>query len=288
MGQFVIEPHFRLQEWVAHEKGYFTAEGLDYVFEEMIQSTDGAHHYKGDKVGAYQALEKGRKADVSCACHWTVGVAASKGKGKLYPDVYSVAPSGVFVPADSPVKTPEDLAGVPISVGYQSGSHYSTIQALEQYMPADKMSLSFADGMLFKRLDNLLDGKAPASALFSGPYYLAEQLGYRKIIDTTFMITTMISGNPDPEDLRKFFRALKRAQRDIDLRPDLYTHYYKNEFPVRYHAVMDTRRWGPGERMVFEPYTKDVFDETFKWIADHGIFEGTLGQGRYEDAVVGP
>ena len=286
MGQFVIEPHFRLQEWVAHEKGYFTAEGLDYVFEEMIQSTDGAHHYKGDKVGAYQALEKGRKADVSCACHWTVGVAASKGKGKLYPDVYSVAPSGVFVPADSSVKTPEDLAGVPISVGYQSGSHYSTIQALEQYMPADKMNLSFADGMLFKRLDNLLDGKAPASALFSGPYYLAEQLGYRKIIDTTFMITTMISGNPDPEDLRKFFHALKRAQRDIDLRPDLYTHYYKNEFPVRYHTIMDTRRWGPGERMVFEPYTKDVFDETFKWIADHGIFEGTLGQGRYEDAVV--
>ena len=33
--------------------------------------------------------------------------------------------------------TPEDLAGVPISVGYRSGSHYSTIQALEQYLPLD-------------------------------------------------------------------------------------------------------------------------------------------------------
>mgnify|MGYP006173542411 CR=1 FL=1 len=42
--------------------------------------------------------------------------------------------------------------GVPISVGYQSGSHYSTIQALEQYMPADKINLTFADGMLFHRL----------------------------------------------------------------------------------------------------------------------------------------
>ena len=52
------------------------------------------------------------------------------------------APSGVFVPADSPVKKPEDLAGVPIAVGYQSGSHYSTIQALEQYMPADKINLT--------------------------------------------------------------------------------------------------------------------------------------------------
>ncbi len=189
--KFIIEPHFRLQEWVAEEKGYFKDEGLDYIFQENIKSTDGAHHYKGDKVGAMQALEKGRTSDVSCACHWTVGVAASKGKGQLYGDVYSVAPSGVFVPKDSPVKTPEDLAGVPIAVGYQSGSHYSTIQALEHYMPLDKINLTFADGMLFHRLDQLLDGKTQASTLFSGPYYFAEQLGFRKIIDTTFMIATI-------------------------------------------------------------------------------------------------
>jgi hypothetical protein len=287
MGKFIIEPHFRLQEWVAEEKGYFKDEGLDYEFRELIQSTDGQHHDKGDKVGAFQSFEKGRAANVSCACHWTVDVAASKGHGKLYPEVYSVAPAGVFVPADSPVKTPEDLAGVPISVGFQSGSHYSTVQALEPYMPANKINLSFADGMLFKRMELLIDGEAPASALFSGPYYLAEQLGFRKIIDTTFMISTMINGTPDPEDLRKFFRALKRAQRDIDLRPDRYTHYYKNEFPVRWHAIMDTGRWGPGERIVFEPYTKEVFDDTFKWIAERGMFaESGMGSGNYESAIM--
>ena len=163
--KFIIEPHFRLQEWVAEEKGYFKDEGLDYVFQELIQSTDGAHHYKGDKVGAMQSFERGRTSDVSCACHWTVGVAASKGKGRLYAGVYSVAPAGVFVPPDSPVRTPEDLAGVPIAVGYQSGSHYSTIQALEQYMPADKINLTFADGMLFHRLDQLIEGKAQATPL---------------------------------------------------------------------------------------------------------------------------
>jgi hypothetical protein len=253
----------------------------------LIQSTDGAHHYKGDKVGAFQSFERGREADVSCACHWTVGVAASKGKGRLYGELYSVAPAGVFVPADSPIATPEDLAGVPISVGYQSGSHYSTIQALEPYLPADKINLSFADGMLFKRMEMLIEHKAPASALFSGPYYFAEQLGFRKIIDTTFMIATMITGSPDPVDLRKFFRALRRAQRDIDLRPDRYTHYYKKEFPLRYHPAMDPRRWGPGERLVFEPYTKEVYQETFKWIADHGIFaDSDLGSARYEEAVI--
>jgi ABC-type nitrate/sulfonate/bicarbonate transport system substrate-binding protein len=285
--KFVIEPHFRLQEWVAEEKGYFADEGLDYLFQEQIRSTDGAHHDKGDRVGAMQSFEAGRSSDVSCACHWTVGVAAAKGKGKLYGEVYSVAPAGVFVPTDSPIKRPEDLAGVPISVGYQSGSHYSTIQALEPYMPLEKINLNFADGMLFHRLDQLIAGKAPASALFSGPYYFAEQLGFRKIIDTTFMIATMVTGDPDPEELKKFLRALRRAQRDLDLRPDRYTHYYTREFPARYHQLMDTRRWGPGERLVFEPYTKEVYDETFRWIADHGIFaDSGMGSGKYEEAVI--
>ncbi len=286
MARFIVEPHFRLQEWVAEEKGYFRAEGLDYEFRELIRSTGGQHHNKGTQ-GAFQSIEKGREADVSCACHWTVNVAASKGHAKLYADAYSVAPAGIFVPADSPIRSPADLAGVPISVGYQSGSHYSTIQALEQYMPAKDINLAFEDGMLFRRLELLIEGKSRAAALFSGPYYLVEQLGFRKIIDTTFMIASMINGSPEPEDIRRFFRALKQAQRDIDLRPELYTHYYRNEFPERYHAMMDTRRWGPGERIVFEPYTREVYDQSFDWIAQHDFFaEGRMGPGDYDKAAV--
>src|SRR5439155_20666268 len=116
MGKFVVEPHFRLQEWVAEEKGYFRDQGLDYEFRELIRSTEGQHHNKGGK-GAFQSIERGREADVSCACHWTVNVAASNGHTKLYADLYSIAPSGIFVPADSKVRTPADLAHVPISVG---------------------------------------------------------------------------------------------------------------------------------------------------------------------------
>ncbi|HEU0155465.1 MAG TPA: hypothetical protein VFQ82_05290 [Stellaceae bacterium] len=112
-------------------------------------------------------------------------------------------------------------------------------------------------------------------------------MGFRKVIDTTFMIATMIHGDPDPEDLRKFFRALRRAQRDLDLRPDRYTHYYRNEFPERFQALIDTRRWGPGERLVFEPYTREAHAETRAWIARHGIFADTgMGAGEYDASVV--
>jgi hypothetical protein len=184
------------------------------------------------------------------------------------------------------VKEPAELEGVPISVGYQSGSHYSSLQALEPYLPREKVHLSFNDGMLFRRMELLIDGKAPAVALFNGPYYLAEQLGFRKIIDTTFMIATMITGDPDPDDIEKYFRALRLAQRDIDLRPELYTHYYKREFPLRYHAIMDTRRWGPGERLVFEPYTREAFEMSREWIAAHEIFpRDKLEPVQYEQVI---
>jgi len=290
VSKFVIAPHMRLHEWVADDKGYFRDEGLDYEFRDEIVSKEGRKHDLGDRVGAYQTFEQGRTTNIACACHWTVNVSASNHHGKMYADAYSVSPAGIFVPPDSNIHTPEQLAGVPISVGFQSGSHYSAIQALEQYMPAKDIRLSFSDGMLFNRMELLLDRKVPAASLFSGPYYFAEQLGFRKIIDTTFMMATIITGNPempDMEDVRKYFRALRRAQREIDLRPDLYTKFYKKEFPEKFHPQMDTRRWGPGERIVFEPYTKEVFDESFRWIAEHEIFpQGEMGDGCYEDAVV--
>ena len=33
MSPFKIQPHSRLQEWVAEDKGYFRDEGLDYTFQ---------------------------------------------------------------------------------------------------------------------------------------------------------------------------------------------------------------------------------------------------------------
>ncbi len=285
--KFVIAPHMRLHEWVAEEKGYFADEGLEYEFRDQLTSQDGKKHDLGNKIGAFQTFEQGRTADIGCACHWTVNVSSSAGHGKLFADCYSVTPAGLFVPPESKIQTPADLAGVPISVGFQSGSHYSTIQSLEQYLKPADINLSYADGLLFKRMELLYDRKIPVASLFSGPYYFMEQLGFRKVIDSTFMIASMVTREPDPEDVRRYFRALRRAQHDIDLRPELYTHYYKKEFPARFHEAMDTRRWGPGERLVFEPYSKEMFEQSFQWIARHGIFEeGKMGSGKYEESVI--
>ena len=287
MAKFLIEPHFRLQEWVAHEKDYFAKEGLDYEFRELMRSTDGKIHDKGSK-GAYQSFEEGRKANVSCACHWTVNVAAPTATAKCTPtSIRWRRPASSSRPIRK-VKNAgrsrrrADLGRLPVRQPLRHGAGAGAISKPEADEPQlCRRHAVQAHGAFCST------ARAPAVNLFSGPYYFAEQLGFRKVIDTTFMIGTMIHGDPDPEDLRKFFRALRKAQRDIDLRPELYTHYYKNEFPDRFHARMDTRRWGPGERLVFEPYTKEVYEESFEWIAAHGIFpDGKMGSGRYEQATL--
>ncbi|MBK18433.1 MAG: hypothetical protein CMM52_06315 [Rhodospirillaceae bacterium] len=287
MPKFVIAPHMRLHEWVAIEKGYFHDAGLEHELDDVLVGHDGRLHDLGDKIGAYQTFEDGRSCDVSCACHWTVNVAAASGHGRLYADAYSLSPCAIFVSPDSDIKSPQDLADVPISVGYQSGSHYSTIQALEQFLPAEQIKLSFADGLLFNRMELLIDGKVPAASLFSGPYYFMEQLGFRKVADTTFMMASMVAEDADMGDVKKYFDALKRAQTDIDLRPELYTHYYKEEFPERFRDQMDTRLFGPGERIVFEPYSREIFENSQQWIAEKKIFEdGNLGDRDYAQAIV--
>jgi len=68
-----------------------------------------------------------------------VNQAASQQIGTMWGKSYVVAPGGIMVPPESPVRRPEDLAGVPVGVGYHSGSHYSAIQAMESFLSRDQI-----------------------------------------------------------------------------------------------------------------------------------------------------
>jgi len=292
MAKFVIESHGRLQEWIAEEHGYFRDEGLDYVLAlgrpaRWSVTAASSEEAPGEiKHGAFEAFEDGRTCNISAACHWTVNMAASAGHGRMWGDAYSVTPSAIFVPPDSGIETPEDLADVPVEVGYHSGSHYSTLQALRRFLDPGRININFG-GLLWDRLALLIDGKAAAANGFGAPYYLLEQLGFRKIVDTTFMIGSLVTNDADLDDVRKYFRALRRAQRDLDVEPERYTHYFLRELPERFRSMVDVRRMGPSERLVFEPYTREVFERTHRWMEDLELFtEESAGRGGYQESVV--
>jgi NitT/TauT family transport system substrate-binding protein len=175
---FKIQPHNRLQEWVAEEKGYFRDEGLDYVFHfsgspdsvgvgRSYHLNGGASVESADEVksGAFETMEAGRTCDISAACHWAVNMAATGQHGKMWGHAYSVTPAGIYVAADSDIRKPEDLAGREVGVGYHSGSHFSALQALEAFLPAEKTNLKFI-GSPNDRVAQLLDRRIDAANVF--------------------------------------------------------------------------------------------------------------------------
>jgi len=291
MPRFRIQPHVRLQEWVAEEEGFFREEGLDYEFEAggfaaMSSVQPGDAGPMSVRSGAFEDMEEGRSCDVSAACHWAVNAAAASSHGKMWGKAYSVCVSGIFVAADSPYRRPEDLAGVAVGVGYHSGSHYSAIQGLEPFLERSAIELDFA-GLPFDRVRLMQAGRLQAANVFGAQYYMLEQLGFRKLLDTTFIMGFLAREDGDAEDLERYFRALRHAQREIDLEPERYKHYWLRELPEDLREQVDVRRFGPGERIVFEPYTRDMYERTHRWMQSWALFEPSgAARPAYEDAVI--
>ena len=296
MAKFRIMPHGRLQEWVAEEKGYYAEEGLDYEFvrpaavgrEAMgggsVQSADGA---PGPVMnGAFESMEAGRACDVSSACHWAVNMASSAEHGIMWGHAYSVTPAGVYVAHESPIRRPEQLRDVEVGVGYHSGSHFSALQALSQFVSPTEAKLRFI-GSPADRLDLLVDGKVPAVNIFGIQREIAEQLGFRKVLDTTFMIGFLLAPDASTDDCQKYFNALQKAQRDIDVEPERYKHYFEPDIPARYKDLVDVRAFSHAERLVFEPYTREIYEKTHQWMIDMQIFPSEqAGEADYSKAVL--
>lgn len=185
---------------------------------------------------------------------------------------YSVAPCAIVVPPESPVRHPEDLAGLAVGVGYHSGSHFAALQALEAVLPPDQIRLTF-QGPPNERLDALLDREVPAATAWGVPLYIAEAFGFRKILDATFMIGFLVNGDDvSKADIDKYLAALRHAQMDIDLHPEACKHHHLRAVPAKYRGQVDVRAFGTGERIVFLPYTQEDFASTQHWTQEHQLF----------------
>jgi len=302
MSKFTIQPHGRLNDWVAEENGYFKDEGLDYVLNaetgyksvpQLAEAVEKDAPIKDNLFGAFERYAEGhgRKGggedagDVSCACHWTVNQSAKLQDGIMYGKAYSVCEAAIVVPGDSPVSEPNDLAGVEVAVGYHSGSHYSALQALEVFLAPEDIALKFV-GTSWSRVDAALAGKIPAVNVWGPQLYLMEQHGFRRIASTTFMMGYMFPVDANSENVERYMRALIRAQTDIDATPEKYKHYFLAEIPDRFLNTVDVRRFGSGERVVPQPYTKAMFEQTQNWMHERDLFDVGASAGiPYEEAV---
>jgi hypothetical protein len=88
-------------------------------------------------------------------------------------------------------------------------------------------------------------------------------------------------------DIDKYLAALRRAQQEIDLHPEAYKHYHLRAVPEKYRGQVDVRAFGTGERVVFLPYTREIFAATQEWAQDRDLFpEMPPSLASYDEAAL--
>jgi hypothetical protein len=66
-----------------------------------------------------------------------------------------------------------------------------------------------------------------------------------------------------------------------------YKHFWLREMPPDLQDLADVRRFGTGERIVPQPYTREMYDRTYRWMQNWDLVDAaTPGSGRYEQAVI--
>jgi NitT/TauT family transport system substrate-binding protein len=263
-----------LNDFVAMQEGYFAAEGLDVeldwkTFRGTQSSWKGLDYLERPQDRPYT---QDKPEVIQGACVWGSICNASAGMGRFVADAYGVSPWAIFVRADSPIRKPDDLTDIPISVGMRAGSHFNVPYRLEKYLPLANIK-TVNTGGFGARLKALLDGEVEAASLLPPQIAMAEQLGLRQVIADTFHTLWWVPEDMAPQIVTGYLRALDRAERALDADLEKYLPLWKLAVPPEFE---NTRRWdftrfGRGERFVYREIPRAEFDEVLAQVKRWGL-----------------
>jgi NitT/TauT family transport system substrate-binding protein len=268
----------RLHELVALQEGFFAAEGVEpevqwKEFYDLMGAWDGLTGTAGtvSGPGATRAAMKQTGDEIASACQWGTINTAGSWRGKWFRDAYAVSRHAIFVRPDSAIRHPQDLADVEIAVGWLAGSHFNVYYRLEDHLPLPQIK-PVPVGGYGRRLAALLNGEVEAASLLDPQIYMADQLGLRKIISGDFDCLFWVDDQVDSEALRRFFRALNRAETALQTDLDRYLPLWEQCIPPEFKdQTWDTSHWGQGTRFVLEPYTDQKYHKTLHQIEQWGL-----------------
>jgi NitT/TauT family transport system substrate-binding protein len=259
-----------LNDFVAAEEGFFRGEGLDLeidwkTFRGTQSSWKGMEYFERpqDKAVGDQVIQ--------CACLWGTISNASAGMGLIVPDCYGISPWSIFVRPDSAIRKPEDLRDVPIAVGMRAGSHFNVPYRLEKYMPLEHIKTVNAGGF-GARLKALLDGEVDAASLLPPQIDMAKELGLREVLAAEFKTLWWVPEAAPETAVRGYLRALDRAEQALAADLPKYLPLWKHCVPPEFQdREWDFTRFGRGERFVYQPITREEFDEVLEQVQRWGL-----------------
>lgn len=290
MKKLVLEttsPFQGLAELVAYDEGLFAKEGIQVEWadrdEAGIKTADTS--IKDAKAtnmfGSHGTLLEQGKADMYNACEWgnycraggtSVG---SRQVGRRAIVTYAA----IVVRPDSPVYTPQQLAGRTVGVPFYAGTHYLALHLLEGFMPRDQINVCSAPNGSRNRFNLMMKGEIEATTLTEPYITLAEKKGCRVICSAFFHGTEVASDRVDAETYAAFNRAVKEAVRRINANKKAYLHYF-----IDYHKAKDPEigtlksedlREGRIVLVDPAPIPADELQRTYEWVKSWGMLEET-------------
>lgn len=280
-----VVPHFsRLQEWIALDEGFFQAEGLE---PEMLQEVMHAvSSHAGDPYGQRpQDVPFVRQMEVvNSACQWGTACNAGAGMGRLVPDLYTVGRYALFTRPGSKVQRLVDLRDIPVGVGEMAGSHFTTLQVLEQVLPRSHIRTVHTGGP-GQRLLALLRSEVEAAMLLDPEIAIAEAKGLGALARGEFLITFWVAPTVTQNVLKAYFRALKRADEALSREPQRYLPLWERNVPPALKGQYDYATFGLGEKFVFEPYTEEMFRRALHF-AERWNLQAHVQEDRYDRLIM--
>jgi NitT/TauT family transport system substrate-binding protein len=259
-----------LNDFVALEQGFFTAEALDVELDwKTFRGTQSS--WKGMEYFERPQDKAANERVIQCACLWGTISNASAGMGSIVAECYGISPWAIFVRPDSHIRKPEDLRDVSIAVGMRAGSHFNVPYRLEKYIPLEHIK-TINIGGFGARLKALFEGEVDAASLLPPQIDMAKQLGLREIMADEFKTLWWVPESTPEAAVRGYLRGLDRAERVLEADLAKYLPLWKYCIPPEFeNHDWDLTHFTRGERFVYQPITQEEFDEVLRQVERWGL-----------------
>jgi NitT/TauT family transport system substrate-binding protein len=280
-------PFQGLPELVAFDEGLFAREGLEVEWadrdEAGVKTADTSlRDVKGaDPFTSHGNLLEQGKADMYNACEWgNYCRAGATGVGSRQVGRRAIISyAAIVVRPNSPVFTPQQLAGRTVGVPFYAGTHYLALHLLEGFLPRDQINVCRAPSGSRNRFNLMMEGELEATTLTEPYITLAEKKGCRTICSAFFHGTEVASDRVDAETYAAFNRAVREAVRRINANKSAYMRYF-----IDYHKARDPeigtlkpQDLREGRLVVVDPapIPPDELKRTYEWVKSWGMLDET-------------
>jgi len=280
-------PFQGLAELVAYDEGLFAKEGIQIEWadrdEAGVKTTDTSlRDVKGaDPFVSHGTLLEQGKADMYNACEWgNYCRAGATGVGSRQVGRRAIVTyAAIVVRPDSPVYTPQQLAGRTVGVPFYAGTHYLALHMLEGFLPRHDIKLCSAPSGSRNRFNLMMKGELEATTLTEPYLTLAEKKGCRLICSAFYHGTEVASDKVDADTYAAFNRAVREAVRRINANKSAYLRYF-----IDYHKAKDPEigTLKPEDirasRIVLvdpAPIPADELQRTYDWVKSWGMLDET-------------